>query len=359
MKRRKVMASALALATPGLGFISACASAPTATGSGTQVPLRHIAFGSCIDQTKPQPIWDAVLAAKPDLFIFGGDNVYASEQPWSVERLRAAYAMQAAVPGFARLRASVPHLAIWDDHDYGLNDGGIEFAHKQASKDSFVDFWKLPADDPRRTREGLYHAQIFGPPGQSVQIILLDTRWWRSSLRASDQRGAPGKERYMPDADPAKSMLGDVQWRWLEEQLRAKAQVRLIVSGIQVLAEGHGWERWGNLPRERERLYRMIVHSGAAGVVFLSGDRHIGALYREARGLPYPLHEITSSGITHPWRDAAEAGPNRIGPLVTQPHFGTLDIDWPARRLNLHLRGQDGANLHRHSIAFQEMGLNL
>ena len=163
----------------------------------------------------------------------------------------------------------------------------------------------------------------------------------------------------MPDADPAKSMLGDVQWRWLEEQLRAKAQLRLIVSGIQVLAEGHGWERWGNLPRERERLYRMIVHSGAAGVVFLSGDRHIGALYREARGLPYPLHEVTSSGITHPWRDAAEAGPNRLGPLVTQPHFGTVDIDWPARRLELRLRGQDGANLHRHSIAFQEMGLNL
>ena len=363
MKRRTLMAGSLALGLPVFGALSGCTlgmvvgMALAESSSAEPVPLRHIAFGSCIDQTKPQPIWDAVLASTPGLFIFGGDNVYASEQPWSPERLRAAYAMQAAVPGFARLRASVPQLAIWDDHDYGLNDGGAEFAHKEASKQIFLDFWQAPPDDPRRAREGLYHAQIFGPPGQSVQIILLDTRWWRSSLRASDQRGAPGKERYMPDADPAKSMLGDVQWRWLEEQLRAKAQLRLIVSGIQVLAEGHGWERWGNLPRERERLLRSIVHSGAGGVIFLSGDRHIGALYREARGLPYPLYEITSSGITHPWRDAAEAGPNRLGPLVTQPHFGSILIDWTAGVLQLGLRGQDGAVLQSRIMLFQDLGI--
>ena len=160
----------------------------------------------------------------------------------------------------------------------------------------------------------------------------------------------------MPDADPGKTMLGDVQWRWLEEQLRAEAQLRLIVSGIQVLADGHGWERWGNLPRERDRLLRSITQSGAGGVVFLSGDRHIGALYRESRGLPYPLYEITSSGITHPWAGAAEAGPNRIGALVTQPHFGSIQIDWAARVLLLSLRGLDGAILHSRSMVFQDLG---
>lgn len=363
MRRRALVASSLALGLPMLGASSGCTvgmlvgMAVSNANNAEPDALRHIAFGSCIDQTKPQPIWDAVLASTPGLFIFAGDNVYASEQPWSPERLRAAYAMQAAVPGFARLRASVPHMTIWDDHDYGVNDGGAEFAHKAASKQAFLDFWQLPKDDPRRSREGLYHAQIFGPPDRSVQVILLDTRWWRSALKPSDQRGLPGKERYLPDADPGKTMLGDVQWRWLEEQLRAPAQLRLIVSSIQVLAEGHGWERWGNLPRERERLLRMIAQSGAGGVIFLSGDRHIGALYREARGLPYPLYEITSSGITHPWRDAHEAGPNRLGSLVTQPHFGSILVDWTARVLHLGLRGQDGVVLHNRTMVFEHLSI--
>ena len=41
-----------------------------------ETPLSRVAFGSCADEEKPQPIWDAVLAYKPDLFLFAGDNVY-------------------------------------------------------------------------------------------------------------------------------------------------------------------------------------------------------------------------------------------------------------------------------------------
>ncbi len=350
MQRRTLLTGAL-----GLGALAACSTTPQALGSVETPALRRIAVGSCMDQTKPQPIWDTVLASRPDLFVFGGDNVYASERPWSLARLQAAYAQQAAVPGFARLRHIVPHLAIWDDHDYGSNDAGFEFAHKQASKAAFLEFWKTPADDPRRSRDGLHHAQMFGPPQQRVQVILLDTRWARSPLKASDHPGAPGKERYMPDGDPAKTMLGDAQWRWLEAQLREPAQLRFLVSGIQVVVDGHGWERWGNLPLERERLYRLIQQTGARGVVFLSGDRHIGALYREASGLTYPLFELTSSGITHPWREAAEAGPNRLGALFTEQHFGSIDIDWQAQSLRLALRGLDGAPQRSHTVLFREL----
>jgi hypothetical protein len=35
-------------------------------------------------RNKPQPIWNAILSAKPDVFIFGGDNAYASSQPWQL-----------------------------------------------------------------------------------------------------------------------------------------------------------------------------------------------------------------------------------------------------------------------------------
>jgi alkaline phosphatase D len=150
-------------------------------------------------------------------------------------------------------------------------------------------------------------------------------------------------------------MLGEEQWRWLEAQLRQPAQVRVIVSGIQVVTDGHGWERWGNFPLERQRLYRLIASTGAQGVVFLSGDRHIGALYREAGGTPYPFFELTSSGVTHPWRDAAEAGPNRLGELFTELHYGTVEIDWETGALRLAVKDITGAARRSQLIQFSEL----
>jgi alkaline phosphatase D len=317
--------------------------------------LRRLAFGSCIDQARPQPIWSTILAGAPELFIFGGDNVYASTPPWSLYPLERAYALLAASPGFARLRASVPQLAVWDDHDYGVNDGGVEFPHKLASKDAFLAFWGLPADDPRRTREGLYHAVRIGPPGRQVQIILLDGRWFRSALRRTDQPMAAGKERYLPDPDPAKTMLGQAQWAWLAQQLRLSADLRLVVSGVQVLAEGHGWECWGNLPTEKARLLDLVHQTRAAGVVFLSGDRHVGAFYRHQAPNRYPLFAMTSSGMTHAWAQAAEAGPNRLGDLVRSNHFGSIDIDWDTRSLRLALKDHAGVAQAGQTLALTDL----
>lgn len=360
MRRRHLLSIAAATLAGCAAPVEQLGSSPGA-GSLRQGPdtadgtLRRIGFGSCIDQTKPQPIWDTVLADSPQLFIFGGDNVYASQQPWSPERLALAYAQQDGVPGFARLKRTVPHLAIWDDHDYGVNDGGAEFAHKQSSKSAFFQFWDVPAADPRRSRDGLYHAQVFGPPGRRVQVILLDGRWFRSALKTTDERNKPGKERYLPDPDPAKTMLGEVQWRWLEQQLLDPAELRLVVSGVQVVVDGHGWEGWATLPLERQRLYRLIAQTRAQGVVFLSGDRHVGALYREAAATPYPFYELTSSGITHAWREAAEAGPNRLGPLFTELHYGMVDIDWAAQALRLTLKDIRGEVQRAQPIQFNEL----
>ena len=352
MKRRELLAGGLAL-----GALGGCAGpvvAPDAALAASGMPLRRIAVDSCINQAVPQPIWDTILAEKPDLFIFGGDNVYCP-MPYSLANLRNAYGLAIESPGMARLRRTVPHMAIWDDNDYGQNDGGASFPFKAESKAEFLNFWKIPADDPRRSRDGLYHAQVFGPPGRQVQVILLDTRWFRSPWKVTDQRDAPGKERYVPDADPAVTMLGEAQWRWLEEQLLQPAQVRVILSGIQVVTEGHGWERWGNMPLERERLYRVIAKTRADGVVLLSGDRHIGALYRETRGAPYPMYEMTASGVTHTWRDAKESGPNRLGELVTQLHYGVVDIDWTANALRLALKDITGAVQRSQVIRFNEL----
>lgn len=345
--RRRALLGAAAAAT-----LAGCArpAVPPAAGGAAPGSLR-IAVASCCDQTKPQPVWDAVLAEAPEHMVFAGDNVYASQQPFDIGELRAAYAMQARVDNFRRLRERIPHSAIWDDHDYGLNDGGAEFPHRQASKDAFLDFWAVPAADERRTREGLHHAVWLQRGGRRVQLIVLDTRWWRSPLKPTDQRGAPGKERYLPDADPAKTMLGPTQWAWLEQRLREPADAHVVVSSIQLLADGHGFERWGNLPLERERFFRTVRASGARGVVIVSGDRHIGGLYHHTGPeAGYPLWEMTSSGVTHPWTQAREPGPNRVGPLIGEHHYGLVELDFAAGELTLSLRGEANQVLHEHTV---------
>ena len=116
----------------------------------------------------------------------------------------------------------------------------------------------------------------------------------------------------------------------------------MILSSIQALAEGHGWERWGNLPRERQRLLDTIRDTAAAGVVLLSGDRHIAGLYEATEDAPYPLVEITSSGINKTWPNPSDLQGNRIGGAYGRENFGTVDIDWWEREVRLAIRGMNG-----------------
>jgi alkaline phosphatase D len=318
-------------------------------------PLTRIAFGSCAHQDKPQPIWDAVLDYRPELFIFAGDNVYGDLAPGAPTPLAEAYAKAATIPGQQALRAQVPVLAVWDDHDYGQNDAGGDFPYREQAKALFLDYWQIAADDPRRSRAGIYHAETFGPEGMRLQVILLDTRSFRSPLIATDRLGAPGKEHYLPDPDPAKTMLGAAQWAWLRDQLEQPAEVRLIVSSIQVLAESHGWERWGNLPRERERLFGLIAETGAQGVILLSGDRHVGGLYHRPAAEPYGLYELTSSGLNMTYPAATEAGPLRLGAVYGAANFGSIDIDWWAGEVALAVRAGNGEPVRRIRLALAEL----
>ena len=340
-------------ALPSLSVAGASREAHASTAP--PVALQRIAFASCAHQMKPHPIWHEVFAYKPDLFVMLGDNVYGDDSlTGGLETLKSSYDFANTMPQFQRLRAQIPHLAIWDDHDYGANDGGAEFRHKAESQRLFLDFWNVPAADPRRTREGIYHAVTYGPPGRSVQVILLDTRYFRSPLKRATQR-VEGGGRYVPDDDPGKTMLGTAQWAWLEQELQKPADLRIVASSVQVVAEGHGWERWGNFPRERQRLYDLIARMKANGVVFVSGDRHIGGLYAETGGTPYRLVDATSSGINQFWHGNDEPGPNRLGKTYGAPNFGTIDVDWTARAVTLSIAGLDGKPQRSASLRLDEL----
>src|SRR5574337_573700 len=116
----------LALSLAGL---IVCGLAATAQQTA-QEPLRRIAFGSCAQQNEPQPIWERILAVKPDLFLALGDIVYVNNGTENHADRLAAYAKLNVMPGFARLRRTVPLLGIWDDGEFGINDGGWDFQRR-------------------------------------------------------------------------------------------------------------------------------------------------------------------------------------------------------------------------------------
>jgi len=283
-----------------------------------------IGFASCLHQNKPMPIFETIKAENFDLFLLMGDNVYGNSDSEDLKELKLAYEIQEQ--NFKKLDLNFPIEAIWDDNDYGLGDGGKEYQLKEKSKDLFLDFWKILNDDPRRKRSGLYHEIINEYKGKSIQILILDTRTFRDNLKPTDVKGAVGKERYIPSLDSSLTMLGDEQWQWLSQKMYTETDYRFIISSIQFLAIGHGWECWNNFPYERERLINLIDGSNVKHTVLLSGDRHRGGHYELKTKSNKIISEMTSSSLNVPYSNSEEPGPLRIGSTYSKENYGVIQL---------------------------------
>ena len=141
-------------------------------------------------------------------------------------------------------------------------------------------------------------------------------------------------------------MLSEKQWEWLTQQLNVSADLRLIVSSVQVLNDGTGFECWRHLPKERERL-KNLIHGKS--VILLSGDRHVGGFYRDGS-----LLEVTASSWTHtvPFgafdncssaEECDEEDPRRDGNFVRVNHFGSIQIDWENQNITISLRRSESS----------------
>ena len=301
--------------------------------------IYSIGFGSCLTQEKPMPIFNAIKSENYDLFLMLGDNVYGDTDSNDLIELRDAYEKQRE--NFDRLNLNFPFEAIWDDHDYGKNDGGEEYIYKEEAEQIFLDFWNIPQDDIRRNRPGLYFEKTQEIDGISIQMIFLDTRFFRDALLPTDERGAPGKERYIPHTDTSLTMLGEDQWAWLQEQLDKEVDHKIIVTSIQFLAMGHGWEAWKTLPHERQRLIDLVDQSSSE-VLFISGDRHRGGLYQFSTQSGKVISEMTSSSLNLAFANDEEDGPLRSGPTFVQENYGEILLDKLTNTLTVNLKDNQG-----------------
>ncbi len=305
--------------------------------------ISRIAFGSCAHQDRPQPVWNSILKENPELFLFLGDNIYA-DTPLK-EVMRAKYKKLNSLPEFSKFRLKVPLVGTWDDHDYGQNDAGVEFAPKVDAQTELLDFFGVAKDSPRRDRKGVYEAWTFGEGDKCIQVILLDTRYHRSSIKTGPR--IPNKGNYLPNTDPEATVLGKEQWNWFETKLKEPASIRIIGSSIQVVSEDHGWEKWMNFPLERERLYKLVRDTNANGVVFLSGDRHLGEISVMDANWGYPVIDITSSGLNQAnttWR-REEPNRHRFAAMPWEHNYGMVEVDWNAKNgpiVSMSLKNEEG-----------------
>ena len=215
-------------------------------------PVQTIAFGSCNDQNRDQKMWSSILENQPDLWIWLGDNIYADTRDMKV--MKSKYQLQKNHPEYQNFRSQVPIIGIWDDHDYGVNDGDATYPLRAESKQLMFDFLDVAADAPqRKAGRGAYSSYTYGPAGKQVKVILLDARYFREPL----QEDKNSDQRYLPNPDG--NILGVAQWEWLEKELsQSKAQVHVIGGGIQFIPEEHNWEKMGQFPESPPALFRSI-----------------------------------------------------------------------------------------------------
>ena len=284
-----------------------------------------LGFGSCLHQDRSMAILKTIEKKELDLFMFIGDNVYGDQEDGELDKLIRTYKQQ--YNNLENFLKNVSTEFIWDDHDFGINDGGSNYRYKDRAKELFLETWKIPSNDLRRLRDGLYFDKIIKKNGLKVHLIFLDNRSFKSEWKLTDEFNKEGKERYVKDFDPEKTLLGKKQWQWLKDKLNEDSDIKIILSSLQILSLGHGWESWDKLPLERERLFNLIDESNVSNLFILSGDRHRGGFYRLKTNDNNEIYEFTSSSLNLPIPfNTEEKGPLRIGSTYRKANFGVVRI---------------------------------
>lgn len=284
-----------------------------------------LGFGSCLHQDRSMAILKTIEKKELDLFMFIGDNVYGDQKDGELDKLIRTYKQQ--YNNLENFLKNVSTEFIWDDHDFGLNDGGSDYRYKDRAKELFLETWKIPSQDPRRLRDGLYFDKMIEKNGLKVHLIFLDNRTFKSEWKLTDEFNKEGKERYVKDFDPDKTLLGKKQWQWLKDKLNEDSNIKIILSSLQILSLGHGWESWDKLPLERERLFNLIDESNLSNLFIFSGDRHRGGFYSFKTDDNNDIYEFTSSSLNLPIPfNTEEKGPLRIGSTYRKANFGVVRI---------------------------------
>ncbi len=276
----------------------------TAPARDTQAAVRFAWGGDvsgqnvCRDEQLGYPLFGAVEAMRLDFFLGLGDMIYADGRCEAVGRygnaqLPGEFGPSTSLSDFwthwrynleeehlQRLRASVPYVAVWDDHEV-VNDFGPLHATRDGvyllpvGLQAFLDYNPVP-EDPK-TPKRLYRTLRWG---KHLELFLLDTRQYR------DANGEADSERF------PKSLLGREQLTWLKEQLKASdATWKVIATSVPLsiptgFPPEKGRDGWANFDQdtgfEQElwEIVRFMREQALRNVVFITTDVHFATGFR-------------------------------------------------------------------------------
>jgi len=240
-------------------------------------------------------------------------------------------------------------LTTWDDHDFGQNDGGADYAEKEQAKADFLEAWPYVRSRLDPKQGGIYHSQTFGqgPPQNQIRVILLDTRYFRSPLKKA---AIPTPlHRFEPTTDTNTTILGDEQWAWLENELKQSSRLTILVSSIQIIAQDHGFEKWANFPHERQKLFALIAKTKPRNLVLISGDRHIGSIAKTNIKNYGTVFELTASAINRA-STLQEKDSSYLEMAFSGHNYGWLQLDSNKKKLALELRDSQGKTVQSASV---------
>ncbi|MBD2777539.1 alkaline phosphatase D family protein [Iningainema tapete] len=279
----------------------------TAPAYGTRLDQLKFAFASC--QHWEQGYFSAYQhMAKEDLDVVFhlGDYIYegspsnnrprrhANPEPVDLQGYRIRHAQYKTDPDLQAAHAAFPFICTWDDHevdnDYA-NENSQDFDDPQAflvrraaAYQAYYEHIPLrPTSIPRGANMRLYRRFTFG---NLAEFSVLDTRQYRDD-QACDDNGRGGGQAVGSDCselfDPARTMLGVQQRRWLLDGLaRSRAQWNVIAQQylMAYLDEQPGsgeafWtDGWDGYFPERERILKFLQNARTSNPVVIGGDIH-------------------------------------------------------------------------------------
>ena len=284
-------------------------------------------------------IFESINQKNADMMLWLGDNIYLREVDWtSRSGIYHRYTEYKSLPELQGLWKSMPHYAIWDDHDFGSNDGDRSFVNKEISLEAFKNFW-ANMDYGVNEKKGITSQFAFN----DIDFFLLDNRFYRTPNERKTG------ERYI---------LGDEQVQWLIDALvNSKASFKMVAIGGQFLSTAEVYENHANYREERKKIIKLIEQEGIKNVVFLSGDRHKTELSKMQLDNGNLIYDYTCSPLTSKAYDSNNEG-NSLqveGTHVGTQNFGVLKLKgkWSERTLTIQTFDKMGQLIWEENIAQQ------
>ncbi len=284
-------------------------------------------------------IFGSIYQKKPDFMLWLGDNLYLREPDWNTRTgIYYRYTHSRSLPELQPMLANMHHYAIWDDHDYGPNDGDRSFWNKKITEEAFNNFWCNP--NTNQTGKGGITGTF---SWNDCQFFIMDDRWFRSPNSRTDDR----------------TYLGSEQIEWLiDAMVFSKATFKFVCIGGQVLNPVGSKEKYSLYLEELNKLLKAIEDAKIPGVVFFSGDRHHTELTKLPRNNSYPLYDLTCSPLLS--RVNPHDEPNYLREqrtVVREKNFGTIKVEGEPenRKMTMTIFNSKGEKLWDREIKAKEL----